>query len=245
MADDKKKDDKKKDDKPKGDPFWETVETIGLVLLGVYLLYKALTGGYAFLTKYVSGNYASDSVIRRLLADPSWRNLRRLAETSDAVAFIFHLFTFLKVFSFLVSLFFLWAIFWLIRATMQIQRKTAEELAPPPIGFVSEEDPSKKRWKRILEHVESDNPSNWRLAILEADIILDEILERSGYRGETIGDKLKTVEPSDMPTLDEAWEAHKIRNAIAHQGESFTLTSREARRVISLYEKVFRDFQFI
>ena len=63
--------------------------------------------------------------------------------------------------------------------------------------------------------------------------------------GDTIGDKLKAVEKSDFLTIDNAWEAHKARNQIAHDGADFQLNQREAMRIISLYESVFREFQMI
>ena len=111
--------------------------------------------------------------------------------------------------------------------------------------FAAEEQVLNKKWQRVQEHMESPSQSDWKLAILEADIMLDEMLDSVGYRGETMGDKLKSVEKSDFLTLDLAWEAHKIRNAIAHEGAEFTIDQREARRVISLYERVFQEFEFI
>jgi hypothetical protein len=48
-----------------------------------------------------------------------------------------------------------------------------------------------------------------------------------------------------MKTLNQAWEAHKIRNAIAHQGADFLLSEREAKRVVSLYREVFQEFDYI
>lgn len=101
------------------------------------------------------------------------------------------------------------------------------------------------RWKTITEHVESENPNDWRHAIMDADIILDDILDRMGYQGESIGEKLKRVEKADFQTIDEAWEAHKIRNIIAHEGSDYSLTHHEAKRVIGLYKKVFEEFYFI
>ena len=80
---------------------------------------------------------------------------------------------------------------------------------------------------------------------MEADIILGEMLEKMGYvKGETIGDKLKTIEKSDFTSLDQAWEAHKIRNMIAHEGTDYILTEREAKRVVGLYEQVFKEFRY-
>ncbi len=101
------------------------------------------------------------------------------------------------------------------------------------------------RWNRIQEQVHSDNENAWRLAILEADIMLNELLDVLGYRGETMADKMKVVDRSRFHTIDLAWEAHSIRNQIAHQGSHKQLDSREARRTISLYQKVFEEFQFV
>lgn len=101
------------------------------------------------------------------------------------------------------------------------------------------------RWNRVLEQIHSDSEQNWRLAILEADIMLNELLDVLGYRGETMADKMKIVNRSRFHSIDLAWEAHGIRNQIAHQGTLKSLDSREARRTISLYEKVFKEFQFV
>jgi hypothetical protein len=106
-------------------------------------------------------------------------------------------------------------------------------------------DEPNKRWVRVTEHINSENESDWRLAILEADLILEDILNKIGYKGENIGDKLKNVEKSDFHTLDLAWEAHKVRNQIAHAGGDFRIDKKEAKRIISLYEEVFKEFHFI
>lgn len=102
-----------------------------------------------------------------------------------------------------------------------------------------------QRWANVIEHINSEKPSDWKVAILEADIILDEMLDRMGYKGDSIGDKLKNVEPSDFLTLDDAWEAHKVRNRIAHQGTEFMMDHAEAKRIIDLYKRVFEEFYYI
>lgn len=101
------------------------------------------------------------------------------------------------------------------------------------------------KWERIQTHLDSLNENDWRLAIMEADIMLGEILDNLFLPGETMGEKMKMVEKSDFTTIDLAWEAHKIRNQIAHEGSDFALTSREARRVIDLYKQVFDEFKII
>lgn len=110
----------------------------------------------------------------------------------------------------------------------------------PPI--LSEVNP---KWLKVLEHIRSDSAADWKLAILEADIMLDAMLEKMGYPGQTIGEKLKLVEKSDFDTIDYAWEAHKIRNSIAHEGSDFVVTKEEAERVITMFERVFKEFRYI
>lgn len=102
-----------------------------------------------------------------------------------------------------------------------------------------------ERWEGVEKHINSANPSDWRLAIIEADLILEDMLKAQGYRGESIGEMLKAVERSDMVTLDHAWEAHKTRNEVVHSGSEYALNEREARRIIALYESVFREFKMI
>lgn len=101
------------------------------------------------------------------------------------------------------------------------------------------------KWQKILEKSESSSPSDWRLAIIEADIILDDLLQTLNLPGDTMGEKLKAVEKSDFTTIDYAWEAHKARNMVAHQGSDFLLNQRETRRIIALYAAVFKEFYLI
>ncbi len=100
-------------------------------------------------------------------------------------------------------------------------------------------------WKHIRERLLSDNTSDWKLAVIEADIYMDRCLDDNGFHGDTTGDKLKQVTPDRMPSIGIAWEVHKIRNRIAHQGANFVLTMPEARRMISYYEIIFTDLHAI
>ena len=101
------------------------------------------------------------------------------------------------------------------------------------------------KWQNILTHVGSENPNDWRLAIIEADIMLDEMLADLGYIGASIGDKLKTANPDSFQTLNDAWEAHKVRNHIAHRGSDFVLTKRIAGETINRYTRVFEEFGIV
>jgi hypothetical protein len=101
------------------------------------------------------------------------------------------------------------------------------------------------KWTEVQQLMRSNSESMWRLAILEADIMLGEMLEVLGYEGQDLGERLKSVNRPEFETIDKAWEAHKVRNKVAHEGSEYELTSEEAHRVIGLYEDVFNEFKFI
>ncbi len=106
-------------------------------------------------------------------------------------------------------------------------------------GFLNE------RWNHVLEYLTSDNESDWKLAIMEADSMLEDLTEQLKLNGENLGERLKAVDKEKFKTLDNAWEAHLTRNKIAHEGSQFNLSQHEANRVITLYENVFREFGYI
>lgn len=101
------------------------------------------------------------------------------------------------------------------------------------------------RWQTVEKYAASDNPGDWRLGIIEADLMLEELLEEQGFSGATLGDKLKNAERGDFVTYQNAWEAHKVRNNIAHLGSEFNLSSNDARRTVLLYKTVFEEFNYI
>jgi hypothetical protein len=93
----------------------------------------------------------------------------------------------------------------------------------------------------VLKHIDSENPNDWKLAIIEADIMLDDLLKERGFAGNSLGERLKSISTSQLGSLNEAWEAHKIRNRIAHDGADFVLTKRMAEDAIARYRRVFND----
>ena len=165
-------------------------------------------------------------------------------QTYGILVLLYQIIFYAVVAGIILSILFLIGIIILSLKLHEINKIWYAMLHPKPEEELAEEVKNPK-WQRIMQHLSSASSSDWRLAILECDIVLDELFDKLGYVGGTIGDKLKGVEPAHFKTLNNAWEAHKIRNAIAHEGQDFNMTDREARRVVSLYESVFREFDFI
>jgi hypothetical protein len=102
-----------------------------------------------------------------------------------------------------------------------------------------------EKWKKVLDYLFSTNQNDWKLAIIEADLMLFDLLTQMGFKGENLGDKLKEANQNKFKNINSAWEVHNIRNKIAHEGSSFELSLHEAKRVIALYEQIFQEFGYI
>jgi hypothetical protein len=103
-------------------------------------------------------------------------------------------------------------------------------------------NPKNSRLEDMTKHIASENPNDWKLAIIEGDIILDETLKEKGYTGVSLGERLRSISPSQLQSLDDAWQAHKVRNQVAHGGADFVLTRRLAEETIKQYRRVFAEF---
>ena len=167
-------------------------------------------------------------------------DLARLPSVAEAIHWY-------KVIAIIVSCIFaagiVWVLynFYLLKENLRVAEKASEER----VAIERRRTPNETRWQFIQDKLNSQNESDWRMAIIEADTILEEIVGTMRLPGMSLGERMKAIEKSDFNTLDEAWDAHKSRNRIAHDGSSTPLLEREARRIIGLYEKVFREFEYI
>lgn len=132
----------------------------------------------------------------------------------------------------------------LVFRTIRIWREEARKFKTVP----AEEAKVARRteeWISICEHLASENESDWRVAILEADALLDELVRDLGYPGENLGDRLKVIPAGEMKSLEAAWEAHKFRNRLAHLGPAGKISREDVLQAIGNYERVFREFDYI
>lgn len=151
--------------------------------------------------------------------------------------------------SFPISAFFLIGIIYATERLKHIRHLEAERYdkkVEPAFEKAPEGDHTlAHRWESAQRHIEGANENDWKQAILEADTILDDLLTKMGYQGTSIGEKLKRVQPGEMKTLDDAWEAHKVRNRIAHDGSAFHINQHEAKQILHRYKKVFEEFYYL
>lgn len=91
----------------------------------------------------------------------------------------------------------------------------------------------RSHWIRIIDSFKGHT----RLAILDADKLLDYALSKKGFQG-NLGDKLKLA-GGLFSNLDGLWRAHKLRNKIAHELTEFS--PDEARSALNNFKKALND----
>jgi hypothetical protein len=101
------------------------------------------------------------------------------------------------------------------------------------------------RWHYIQTLIESPNESDWRVSIMEADSMMEETLKEKGITGATVSELLESAKESGYHSIQDAWDAHLVRNQIAHQGSDFPLSQFEGRRVIKMYQNFFEELRVI
>lgn len=98
----------------------------------------------------------------------------------------------------------------------------------------------RESWHKIEEHFYRGGDSDLKVAILEADKLLNEALREAGVMGIQLGDRLKKATTTQVPNLNELWQAHKLRNQIAHE-PNFKLKRDLAERALGIYEEALKN----
>lgn len=102
----------------------------------------------------------------------------------------------------------------------------------------------KSQWSAIEKRLKSGNASEYKVAILEADKIVEKILGDIGYNGNTDMkqkiEHLNVMQPEDAAALD---EVHKIRNRIVFE-QDFHLDLQETEKYLEIYKTYLKKFDY-
>jgi len=148
----------------------------------------------------------------------------------------------LEILAIAFSILFLWGTAYIINRTNYLSIKREQYLEVFGKDHLSR-DRSLRAWKQILEKLNSEDTNNWRMAILESDHILNEILKMSGYLGK-MDDKLPKLTAEQLANIEDVRRAHVVRDKI-YRDPSFLITREEAIEVVKIYEQSFRELNLI
>ena len=141
----------------------------------------------------------------------------------------------------MISVFFLLII---IRVSTQSETWKAMNLLTDATEFISFQSKGLrklgKRWRKIMARLETENEAEYKLAVIESDTLLDEMLKKMRLAGETMDERLQVITPLMISNVEELTKAHEVRNTIVYDAD-YRLNLREARRVLEVYQKTFES----
>ncbi len=95
-------------------------------------------------------------------------------------------------------------------------------------------------WSAVQKHFFAGNMNDLKVAVMEADNILNDALRYAGIPGASLGEKLKNLRRDQVPNLEEVWQAHKLRNDIAHE-TNFVLKRDAAERALESFKVALKN----
>ncbi len=102
----------------------------------------------------------------------------------------------------------------------------------------------KKRFDKIKKRLETQDMSQHKIAVIEADSMVDNLLSRVGYSGENMTERLGRLGVGQLDYQEDLLKAHQIRNQVIRQHD-FNLDEKTAKETIDVYEKFLRYLEFI
>lgn len=106
-------------------------------------------------------------------------------------------------------------------------------------GGVLNREQYQAEWLKIENSIRRGNINSYRLAILDADSLLDKALKDCGVAGETMGERLKNSN-KNFANINQVWTAHKLRNHLAHNADA-RVNEMVLRRAVAIFKKSLRE----
>lgn len=94
-------------------------------------------------------------------------------------------------------------------------------------------------WIKIENSLKKDNETSFAMSVLNADKIVDRALKEKGFRGKTMGERMKYAEKS-FSNINAVWAAHKLRNRIAHETD-IRLDYDGSKRALASFKQALKD----
>lgn len=139
----------------------------------------------------------------------------------------------------------IWSLVRMIEIQIHEKHELEHEIHEATVRQQEIERNANPRWHYVMTLTESPNESDWRVAIIEADSMMEEILRDKGFSGETLSELLEAAKESGYRNIQDAWEGHLVRNQIAHQGSDYALSQVEGRRIIKMFQNFFEELGVI
>ncbi len=93
-----------------------------------------------------------------------------------------------------------------------------------------------KQWKKIKQNFEKNDIVYWKVALLEAEKLIDDILVKMGLGPGTMEERLSRATTDDIPNLQDLKKARSLCQDIAKDPD-YRLNKEDAENTFGIFEK--------
>jgi len=148
----------------------------------------------------------------------------------------------LRIIFLLISIFFIGMIIFLLFKSGYMDYRFKENYAELKKTKPALKVKVDKSWDEVIKQAKDEKEAERKMAIIEADDIVNDVLTQVGYEGESLSEKMEGLSEEIIPNIEEVKDAHKKKRDIVYDPNR-SLSREEAVEIVSVYEKVFKDLQ--
>ena len=106
-------------------------------------------------------------------------------------------------------------------------------------GYTFNKQTYQAKFLEIENKFKKENPSSYAITVINGDKLLDKAMMEMGLTGKTMGERLKK-NGDKFTNLNGVWQAHKLRNAIAHESD-IEVSYKRAFNALAIYKQALKD----
>ncbi len=105
---------------------------------------------------------------------------------------------------------------------------------PPKKTLTLRDAVLKERWQGIMAKANPQSIESLKVAVIEADKMVDDVLKRLGLGGQHMADRLAQMDQDEFSTLKRLWNAHRFRNNLVHTPD-FEVNADRIQKILGDY----------
>ena len=106
-------------------------------------------------------------------------------------------------------------------------------------GYTFNKEVYQAKFLEIENKFKKENPASYVTTVINGDKLLDRAMMEMGVPGKTMGERLKRC-GDKFTNLNGVWQAHKLRNAIAHETD-VEVSYKRAYNALAIYKQALKD----
>jgi len=99
-----------------------------------------------------------------------------------------------------------------------------------------------KDWNKIIRRVKTNFQTEFKLAVIEADLLLNDCLSRAGYRGKTLLEKLEKIPAEKLSDIEGIRAADLTYQSLVNDPD-LNLDYEQTKKIINIFKQALVDLE--